>query len=512
MKEYISKNRGKLFNYIVLFLYILITGLVLIKHEVYENEAQSFLLARDLSFPEIIMQMKYEGHSFLWYFIIAPIAKLGLPMKSQCIVSWLFGVATVLLILKKSKMNNILKLSFIFSSGLMYFYSIISRPYCMIPFFLALIASIYEKRDEHPYMFGILIALLANTHIIMIPTAFMLILFYWGKKIIKKDINIRKRDFWLSLLIAIGGILIFSIIVILTLFNMKLVEQNSKLGNINDINSFFQQFKDAYNLYAGFLYGKDNSPIYMKILLGISLLFCLIGIKNDKEQGIIFWAHLLFFYITHVFFWFFTGERVFIIVYTLMFWIWNTSSKEKNRKFFDRKSNVFFPALATTILVTISVVAEVKLLYGDIVTNYSRGKEVAKYIDSNIEKGSTIFCEFATQQQSIIGYLPKDKYKFYFMTTGKYQTFVTWSENWNKLLDDEKLDSILYEALQNNDYIYVLSEEFFNYRCNGSLNHKYDCDKILEAKNIPLVDTRYNYDEHFNLYKVVMSKSSEVSD
>ena len=55
MKEFIYKNREKIFNIIVLIIYIIITGAAVINHENYENEAQSFLLARDLSIPQIII-------------------------------------------------------------------------------------------------------------------------------------------------------------------------------------------------------------------------------------------------------------------------------------------------------------------------------------------------------------------------------------------------------------------------------------------------------------------------
>lgn len=170
MKEFLKRNKEKIFNIIIFLIYVIITGITVINHEAYEDEAQSWLISRDLSFGGIINQMKYEGHSFLWYFIIAPFAKLGFPIQVQSVISWIFCLVSVFLILKKAPFNKFIKVLVIFSAGLLYFYSSIARPYCMIPLLLILISIIYQEKEKKTYLYAILIALLANTHLIMLPT------------------------------------------------------------------------------------------------------------------------------------------------------------------------------------------------------------------------------------------------------------------------------------------------------------------------------------------------------
>ncbi len=502
MKEFMYKNKDRIFNGLILLIYIFITLASVINHEAYENEGQSFLIARDLSFPQIIAQMRYEGHSFLWLFVIAPFAKLGLPMQVQNFISWGLCLATVILILKKTKINKLLKVLFIFSSGLLYFYSTIARTYSMIPLLLVLISIIYPKRDEHPYMFATLVALLANTHLIMLPTACLLVLFYWGKKIITKNITIKKKDFYLSLMIAIISILIFTIIILLSLNSMELVKNNMNVAGINNRNILFNKVVRVFNSFVDFLWGSANSPVYVKILFVISLILCVIGIKDNVEQGIIFFVQFIFNFVIHAFFWITIVERVCVIIYTLMFWILNvansenTINKSENKKV--KHDKALFVSIAAIILIGISTYSTFKVIYDDINGNFSVSKDFAKYIENNIEEGSTIICTFNTQFQPIIGYLPKGKYKFFLSGPQREVTFVTWDEKWNEISTREKLSATIDNYLNDNNKVYVLSNGAFV----AKNRDEYDCKKLLDTKSVTLLNIKYNFVEDFCLYEV----------
>ncbi len=81
----------------------------------------------------------------------------------------------------------------------------------MIPGLVVGIACLYKKREEHPYWYAILIVLLANTHVIMGPMAGMLVLFFWGEKLLikQKDLNLEeKKVLWKSFGIVVLGFLI----------------------------------------------------------------------------------------------------------------------------------------------------------------------------------------------------------------------------------------------------------------------------------------------------------------
>ncbi len=498
MKKYIYDNREKIFNWVVLIIYLAITGIAVMSHEAYENEAQSFLIVRDLSIPQILSQLRYEGHSFLWYMVLVPFIKLGLPIAYQNFISWAFGIATVILILKKFNVSKLLKIIIIFSSGLLYFYTAIARTYAMIPLLLVLIALIYEKRDQHPYIYAILLALLANTHLIMVPTATMLAIFYWGKKLVTRNINMKKRDFCLSLLIFIIGLTLFGIIIGLSMSNMELVNDNMNIEGISNYQGFYKKIDTTLHTYADFLWGKVSSPDYIFTLLILALIFCLIGIIDDVEQGLIFWAQLLFCIIIHSFFWIIISERVMVIIYTLMFWILNSTNKENKGLFSSANSKVTLPTLALIIIVGLSTLPTYKIIKEDVIGNFSTGKSFASYIEKNIDEGATILCTFNTQHQPIIGYLPKDKYKFYLVGPEREGTYVTWNKNWNATVTDQQLLKAINKQLEKHKETYVLSTKSFEY-------YKYDglvTKRLLSVEDVGLLYSRYNFVEAFNLYKV----------
>ena len=69
------------FKNIILLIYIIFTLIITLHHEPWRDEAQSWLIAKNLNILEIINQMKYEGHPCLWHLILLPFAKLNFPYK-----------------------------------------------------------------------------------------------------------------------------------------------------------------------------------------------------------------------------------------------------------------------------------------------------------------------------------------------------------------------------------------------------------------------------------------------
>ena len=71
-----QKTKKNLFNIIIILTYAFISFLLIFFHENWRDEAQEWLLVKDLNIFELISQLKYEGHFALWYLILMPFAKL----------------------------------------------------------------------------------------------------------------------------------------------------------------------------------------------------------------------------------------------------------------------------------------------------------------------------------------------------------------------------------------------------------------------------------------------------
>ncbi|MDE6032200.1 MAG: hypothetical protein K2G32_11320, partial [Oscillospiraceae bacterium] len=136
-------------------------------HEYWFDEGQAWNIARDNDIAGIFSMMKYEGHPPLWHLILKIFTSLGCSYRALGLVSWGIMTATAGIILFCLPVKPYLQAALLLSAGMLYTNSVISRVYCVIYLLLAVIALLYPKRKKHPLLFGLAVALLANTHICM---------------------------------------------------------------------------------------------------------------------------------------------------------------------------------------------------------------------------------------------------------------------------------------------------------------------------------------------------------
>ena len=71
------------FEFYIILIYMTFTFITLMLHEPWFDEAQSWMIAKDLDVLGIISQMKYEGHSALWSLMLHVFVKLGFNYNIQ---------------------------------------------------------------------------------------------------------------------------------------------------------------------------------------------------------------------------------------------------------------------------------------------------------------------------------------------------------------------------------------------------------------------------------------------
>ena len=67
--------------------YLIFNGILLIRHELWRDEANVWLMARELSPLQLFREIKYQGHPCLWYLLVMPFAKMGFPFRIIGILS-----------------------------------------------------------------------------------------------------------------------------------------------------------------------------------------------------------------------------------------------------------------------------------------------------------------------------------------------------------------------------------------------------------------------------------------
>ena len=91
-------DREKLAFAFFIALIIVFNVLLALRHESWRDEAQAWLMAKNLSFTELFKELSYEGHPCLWFLVLMPFAKLGLPYMTVKLVSTVLIAAVLILI------------------------------------------------------------------------------------------------------------------------------------------------------------------------------------------------------------------------------------------------------------------------------------------------------------------------------------------------------------------------------------------------------------------------------
>ena len=178
-------SKRTLFSLFLLLFYVVFTITAVFYHEPWRDELQAWLIARELSIPDLFHQMRYEGHFALWSLLLYPFAHYGAELYWMGLLSCAFMIGAAYLLLFRSPFRLWTKVCLLFSFPMLYYFPVVSRPYALIPILLFGLAILYRKIQSaqsvntcHHYAYCILLGLLAHTHAYMEGMVGALFLFY----------------------------------------------------------------------------------------------------------------------------------------------------------------------------------------------------------------------------------------------------------------------------------------------------------------------------------------------
>lgn len=166
------------FALVFAILYFLIGFILVFTHEQIFDEVNPWQIAKSITPENFFEVMRVEPHPPLWYFILLPFVKLGLPLITTNFISLSIMALTVYLFLRFAPFRRGTKLACLLSVAFFYFFPVISRDYCLVPLALTLITIAYPTRLEHPLRYGLTLVLLAQSHFLMLSLAGILTLFF----------------------------------------------------------------------------------------------------------------------------------------------------------------------------------------------------------------------------------------------------------------------------------------------------------------------------------------------
>lgn len=168
----------RILELLVLISFIVLTVIIGKRHEPWADEAQAWLLARDASIKNLIVNnMRYEGSPVLWHLVLKFFIKIGFTYDKLYIIPIIFSSIGVAIFEFRVKAPTFLKIILPFTYYIFFQYTIVARSYCLLFPTLMYLSAIWQYKTEKPILFAIGVAILLSisTHCLLLAACISLI-------------------------------------------------------------------------------------------------------------------------------------------------------------------------------------------------------------------------------------------------------------------------------------------------------------------------------------------------
>lgn len=406
--NWLNTAQRKRIELFVMGLYIILITLISSFHEPWLDEAQAWLIARNASITDILLNIPhYEGHTPTWHLVLLPFARSGIDYEIGIkAVSIIISSLTAGVILFKSTFPRVVRLAIPFTFFLFYQYGVISRNYCLMTLAFVLTAHFYKTRDTYPVRFVLSLVLLAASSsygiVISAGIACAWLLEIWNKKSLWSLISRLLSD---RRLIAIMCLFIWLIILVL----MILPRPDTMAISYKMTNSFF--FIISYILFIapidsiifqcvntdnliGFMQFQPTILISGYILGAIFNIFIIIWAYKKRMLLIMLLPYMMFAIFASMVY--ISSHHLGIVALFVLFtaWVGQDQSNHVDRQFPYKINNYLnrddIPARlrkVTAIFVgaslLVSIYWTISASYHDIRYPYGFGRETAAFLSQN---------------------------------------------------------------------------------------------------------------------------------
>lgn len=443
--------------------YLVFNGILLAGHELWRDEANVWLIARELTPIQLFREIRYQGHPCLWYLLVMPFAKLGFPFKTISVVSFLIMAVGAGVFTFKAPFHPITKLICLLSPIFSYYYPVVARNYCLIALLLILLACYYPKRNEKPWIYGLLLGLLVQADTIALATAGLISLM-WLYEGISESIREKQMVFLFNkakgLWISLASLLLWM----------------AEFKNVSDSPEFqFRQlaFSEFLREIRNFSYSiltrmTGQGQVFDTIL--IILFFAagiLISIKLKTLWPMIVMAGTFLFqvvfsilvYQLHIWHYITVG-------FALIWFFWLGDRKDREEETASKRERclkISCRILAEVVLLLLSITMflrwnapeESSSLKNALSGVYSDGVNAAAYIRENVDKEELIFSTDVSEASTVQAYLGKE-YTFYYAGSGKKATYADYADEQKKTVTYEQLLTWVNDNFPEKDSFYIL--------------------------------------------------------
>lgn len=493
-----KKENIKRFLMAAVFLgYLIFNGILLAGHELWRDEANVWLMAKELSPLQLLAEIKYQGHPCLWYLLVMPFAKIGLPFRTLSFISYSIMAVTAGLFLFKAPLYRPVKAAALFSPIFTYYYAEIARNYCLIALLLILLAVYYSKRNEKCVLYGLLLGLLVQSDMIILMAAGMISLMWlcenlwqcFRRKTLAPFWNVLK-GIWIPLVSLILLIAQFYRVSDSPVFEMKRYGRSELISEVKNYSFWILER----------LSGRGHSFCLIFLLLAVCLLLAVsIKMKNAWAAAVMTAAYLF--------------EAVFsVVVYQLHIWhfialcfvllwtIWVLYLQKEERRMRGRLEEAALCGLQILLLV-LSICMfgrwnsadEASSLDNALHGVYSDGVYTAEYIKENIAPQELIVSVNVPYASTVAAYLPE--YVFYFAGNGKIQSYADWSKEQGQYISLDQLLSWVRTHFPDKNEFYLLDSD---------VSYLTDAERLSEYEILYETKQETARGEEYTIYHMIL--------
>ncbi len=464
-------NKKKIVSWILFLLYCVLILFLFFHHENWRDEAQAYLLCRDMNFKELFLNVHYEGHPILYYALLYPFVKMGVGIKIVNIFSLVFMISSVYLLLFRLKTSNAVKGLILFSYPVLYEFSVIGRSYSLIFFLLMCYAFFYPMRHQHPIWFVIILGLLLNTHLLLfgfVGMNFFLLLYeLYFTKLSKKE---KKYLYYGIAILFLFGLFFFWQFypVLLPNDGLRMNEEFTIFGCFSFLMVLLSFMTGYYTLWGAIL---------------SFLIQCVILVFMFQKKKEIF-----FLYFGSLFF------MAFLLKYVLGgISIYHMASAYS--LFFSCliifEQEIPWQKFCFLSLMVLSSLVALKAGIYDVFYPYSHSVEAATFIKKNIDPSDTIICNCDHMCSSLIPYVSNP---FYFTNTKENFTYLVWKQKRDDIPNFGEIGD--YIQTQNQVYYIYTGYNPEDILIVDYLKQNYSIELIYESQG-----TSYT-EEDYQIYRI----------
>jgi hypothetical protein len=414
----------------LLVIYAVVVGYSLVNHSPWRDEADAWVVARSITFPDFLKFFANSGHPPLWYLVQMPFARLGLPFETQACINYFFSICVAALVLFRSPFSIPVRAGVIFSVFIFYQYAVVSRGYMMMVFLFCLYATYYQTRLSRPWRSCGIIALLFNTEsFAMVPAGGLFHLF------------IRDSGFRLAtwkrgvgpLALAVGG----GLVAVIALWPTG----ESYTSPMFYLRNNLLNFPHALNLG---MFPRNNGEVQpWGFLSAAFLVFLALGLDRNRWRGFLaLWLGWVCFIFTFLY----GGQpyHFYLIPFFAVLTLWFDAQENIRRTQYSAQPIRGYALAAVLYLaLAMSTIAAIRSHLWELRTTFSGGKGMARFIRQNHYENTLIASFSCTFGPVLSAYLPQ--LRVWHVQMDRYQPYMLWDRVHRKC--EQEADQLKIERL-----------------------------------------------------------------